>query len=139
MIERLNGTVDELYCNHLDPAVGGAEGVEAVVAFVKAYLALVTRSDPTARVHVILWAQAVAGSPDLRDSRIQWDRHFREGVADVVARATGRPVVDPYCETTAFVIVGLLRGVAMQHLLDPAAMPLQEAIDRAADAVRGLL
>jgi hypothetical protein len=29
--------------------------------------------------------------------------------------------------------------VAMQHLLDPAAVPLQEAIDRAADAVRGLL
>jgi AcrR family transcriptional regulator len=139
LIERLNGTVDELYRNHLDPAVGGEEGVETVVAFVRAYLALVTSSDPIARVHVILWAQAVAGAPDLRDSRIQWDRHFREGVADVVARATGRTVVDPYCETTAFVIVGLLRGVAMQHLLDPAAVPLQEAIDRAADAVRGLL
>jgi AcrR family transcriptional regulator len=139
LIERLNGTVDELYRNHLDPAVGGEEGVEAVVAFVKAYLVLVTSSDPIARVHVILWAQAVAGAPDLRDSRIQWDRHFREGVAGVVARATGRTGVDPYCETTAFVIVGLLRGVAMQHLLDPAAVPLQEAIDRAADAVRGLL
>jgi AcrR family transcriptional regulator len=139
LIERLNDTVDELYRSRMSPAVGGEEGVEAVVAFVKTYLALVTSSDPIARVHVILWAQAVAGAPDLRDSRIQWDRHFREGVADVISRATGSTGTDPHCETTAFVIVGLLRGVAMQHLLDPAAVPFPAAIDRAADTVRGLL
>jgi AcrR family transcriptional regulator len=139
LVERLNDTVDELYRNNLEPAVDREEGVEAVIAFVKTYLALVSSSDPIARVHVILWAQAVAGAPDLRDSRIQWDRHFREGVTEVIARATGRTCTDPYCETTAFVIVGLLRGVAMQHLLDPAAVPLPAAIDRGADAVRGLL
>jgi len=139
LIERLNDTVDELYRSRMSPAVGREEGVEAVVVFVKTYLALVTSSDPIARVHVVLWAQAVAGALDLRDSRIQWDRHFREGVTDVIARAIGRSGTDPYCETTAFVIVGLLRGVAMQHLLDPAAVSLPAAIDRAADAVRGLL
>lgn len=33
----------------------------------------------------------------------------------------------------------MLRGVAMQQLLDPAAVSLPAAIDGVADAVRGLL
>jgi AcrR family transcriptional regulator len=139
LIERLNNTVDELYRNNLEPAVDREEGVEAVIAFIKTYLALVTSNDPIAQVHVILWAQAVAGAPDLRASRVDWDRHFRNGVTEVIARATGRLGADTYCDTTAFVVVGMLRGVAMQHLLDPSAVALPAAVDRVADAVRGLL
>jgi hypothetical protein len=45
-------------------------------------------------VHVLLWAQAVAGESDLRDSRIQWDRHFRQGLSNVIARATGKQRAD---------------------------------------------
>jgi AcrR family transcriptional regulator len=139
LIERLNDTVDELYRSHMPPPVGRREGVEAVVAFVETYLALVTSSDPMARVHVVLWAQAVAGAPDLRDSRVEWDRYFRKGVAEIIARATGRSRIDNYCKTNAFVIVGLLRGIALQQLLDPAAVPLPAAVERVADAVRGML
>ena len=139
LIERLNDTVDELYRNHIPAATENQEGVEAVVALVETYLALVTSSDPLARVHVVLWAQAVAGAPDLRDSRIAWDRYFRNGVADVIARATGRSRSDAYCKKSAFVIVGMLRGVALQQLLDPAAVPLPAAIERVSGAVRGML
>jgi AcrR family transcriptional regulator len=139
LIDRLNDTVDELYRTEIPQSLVGKEGVEAVVAFVETYLALVTSSDPLARVHVVLWAQAVAGAPDLGDSRVEWDRHFRKGVAEVIARATGRRSSDIYCKTTAFVIVGMLRGVAMQQLLDPAAVSLPAAINRVADAVRGML
>jgi AcrR family transcriptional regulator len=139
LIERLNGMVDELYRSRIEPAVGEKEGLAGVAAFVETYLGLVTSGDPIARVHVVLWAQAVAGAPELRESRIEWDRHFRAGVAELVARASGRSTVDTDCETTAFVIVGLLRCVAMQQLLDPASVSLPAAIDRVIDAVRGLL
>jgi AcrR family transcriptional regulator len=139
LIDRLNDTVDELYRSQIPQSLAGKEGVDAVVAFTETYLALVTSSDPIARVHVVLWAQAVAGAPELRDSRVEWDRHFRKGVAEVIARATGGRSTDTYCKTTAFVIVGMLRGVAMQQLLDPAAASLPAAINRVADAVRGLL
>jgi AcrR family transcriptional regulator len=139
LIERLNLTVDELYRNQVSAVVENQEGVEAVVALAETYLTLVTGSDPMARIHVVLWAQAVAGAPELRDSRIAWDRHFRKGVADAIARATDRSRPDAYCKTSAFAIVGMLRGVAMQHLLDPTAVSLPAAIECVNDAVRGLL
>jgi hypothetical protein len=93
-----------------------------VVGFARAYLDLVTSSDPLARVHVVLWAQAVAGAADIHDSRAEWDRHFRNGVADVIARATHLDTADAWCDTTSVLIVGMLRGVAMQHLLDNDAV-----------------
>jgi AcrR family transcriptional regulator len=140
LIDRLNDMVDEVYRSRIEPAVAEKEGLAGVAAFVETYLGLVTSGDPIARVHVVLWAQAVAGAaPELRASRIEWDRHFRAGVAELVARASGRSTVDTDCETTAFVIVGLLRCVAMQQLLDPASVSLPAAIDRVTDAVRGLL
>jgi AcrR family transcriptional regulator len=139
LIERLNDAVDDLYRSRIPVAIEHKEGIDAVVAFVETYLLLVTSSDPIARVHVVLWAQAVAGAPDLRTSRIDWDRHFRNGVADVIARATRKSRVDTYCKTSAFVLVGMLRGVAMQQILDPTAMSLPAAIERVTEAVRGLL
>jgi len=139
LIEQLNGTVDELYRNHLVPAFENKKGVDAVVALAEAYLTLVTSSDPLARVHIVAWAQAVAGEPDLRHSHIEWDRFLRKSMATVIARATGRKRTDSYCKTSVVVIVGLLRGVAMQHMLDPASVPLPAAHKRATDAIRALL
>jgi AcrR family transcriptional regulator len=139
LIERLNETVDELYRSRIPAAIDGREGVEAVMALATTYLKLVTSSNPMARVHVLLWAQAVAGAVELRNSRVEWDQHFRRGVAAVVARAKGRSSADTFSDASAFVIVGMLRGVAMQQLVDPTAVPLDAALDRMADAVRGML
>jgi AcrR family transcriptional regulator len=139
LIERLNDVVDELYRRRVDPAVEGKDGIASVLGFVETYLGLVTSGDPMARVHVILWAQAVAGAPELRDSRLDWDRHFRAGVAELVATATGKKNVDTVSETVAFAIVGLLRGIAMQHILDPTSISFPAAVESVSDAVRGLL
>lgn len=139
LIERLNDEVDDLYRKQVSLAIEDKAGADAVVALARSYLELVTSDDPLARVHVILWAQAVAGSAELRDSRAEWDRHFRKGVSDAIAQATGTSYDDSFCETTAFVVVGLLRGVVMQHILDPSALPLPAAVERVSDAVRGLL
>ena len=110
LIERLNDIVDDFYRSHMASAIEREHGVEAVVVLAQSYLALVTSNDPIARVHVILWAQAVAGTSDLRDSRIEWDRYFRQGVAELIARATGRSRPDSYCKTNALVIVSMLRA-----------------------------
>jgi AcrR family transcriptional regulator len=139
LIERLNDIVDELYRSHIEPALAGKAGIDSVGTFAETYLGMVTSSDPMARVHVVLWAQVVAGAPELRASRIEWDRHFRAGVAELVARASGRVAVDADCQNIALVIVGLLRGVAMQHLLDPAAVSMPAARACVEHAVRGLL
>jgi AcrR family transcriptional regulator len=139
LLEQLNGIVDDLYVTQIEPALAGQAGPDSVAAFVRAYLGLVTSGDPMARVQVVLWAQAFAATPELRASRVEWDRHFRTGVAELVSRALGKPGIDTESETTAFVIVGLLRGVAMQQLVDPTSVSVPASVDRVVDAVRGLL
>ncbi|WP_068274130.1 TetR/AcrR family transcriptional regulator [Aldersonia kunmingensis] len=139
LIERLNDAVDDLYRARVDRAIAGKDGAACLLAFVGIYLQLVTSSDPLARVHVVLCAQAVAGSPELRGSRAKWDRHFRDGVAELVRLAYRKKRIDAFCTSTAFAIVGLLRGIAMQHMIDPKAVSLRTATARASDAVNGLL
>jgi AcrR family transcriptional regulator len=139
LIDRLNDTVDALYRSRIQLGPEEDDGADALVTLAANYLRLVTSEDPMARVHVILWAQAVAGTAELRESRTAWDRHFRRGVAEVFARSTGTTSADPRAQATALVVVGVLRGVAMQQLLDPTAVSLPDAIARVNDTVRGML
>lgn len=139
MLERLNAMVEELYRKRIEPVVAGRTGVGSVAAFAETYLDLATSEDPIARVHVVLWAQAVAGSAELRPSNVDWDRNIRGRVAQLVAQAAGKPDVDPSCATTAFVIIGLLRSVAMQYLLDPQSVDLPAVVARVAATAKALV
>lgn len=139
MLDQLNAMVEDLYRKRIEPVVASTTGLDSVAMFVQTYLDLATSDDPIARVHAVLWAQAVAGSAELRPSNIAWDRNIRGGVAKLVAQAAGKPAVDSSCETTAFVIVGLLRSVAMQYLLDPESVDLPSVVERAAAAAKALV
>jgi AcrR family transcriptional regulator len=138
LIERLNTVVDDFFVEHTRHAVeqGGAAGL---LSFVEVYLGAVTGPDPIGRVHLLLWAEAVAGTPEIRPARAARDERFRAGVATMVSRAA-REFDHPIdVESTAFVIVGVLRGVAMQMLLDPASMPLDQAVGQVEHVVTKLL
>lgn len=138
LIERLNKVVDDFYWEHTKHAMD-QEGVDSVLTLIEVYLRLVTGDDPIGRVHVVLWAEAIAGTPEIRPSRALWDQHFREGVAALVARSvreTGRQVD---VDATAFMIVSLLRGVAMQLLVDPTSMSLTVATAGVSRVARELL
>jgi AcrR family transcriptional regulator len=138
LIERLNKVVDDFYYENTKHAMEQS-GLDGLLSFIEVYLRLVTGNDPIGRVHVVLWAEAIAGAPEIRPSRAAWDRHFREGVGALAARAaieTGRQVD---VDTTAFVIVGLLRGVAMQLLVDPTSISVRAATEEVSRLVRELL
>ncbi len=135
LIERLNKVVDEFYWEHTKHTTE-LSGVDGLVSFIAVYLRLVTGEDPLGRVHVVLWAEAIAGAPEIRSSRADWDRHFREGVGALAARAAGSGVD---IDTTAFVLVGMLRGVAMQLLVDPASMSVDVAIAEVSRLARELV
>ncbi|MEV0671467.1 TetR/AcrR family transcriptional regulator [Mycobacterium sp. NPDC050441] len=139
MLERLNAMVEELYRQRIEPVVADTAGLESVAVFARTYLDLATSEDPIARVHGVLWAQAVAGSVELRPSNVEWDRNIRSRVAKLVAQAAGKPDVDSSCETTAFVIVGLLRSVATQYLLDPQSVDLPAVVERVTAAATALV
>ena len=85
------------------------------------YFHVVSDLQPVNRARLVLWADAVAGSSeDVRPRMVSADREFREDIEKRIELAvTAREVkgdVDPHGLAT--VIIAMLRGVALQRLLD---------------------
>jgi AcrR family transcriptional regulator len=85
------------------------------------YFRVVSDLQPVNRARLVLWADAVAGSSDsVRPQMISADREFREEIEKRVELAvTAGDVaasVDPHGLAT--VIIAMLRGVALQRMLD---------------------
>jgi AcrR family transcriptional regulator len=85
------------------------------------YFTVVSDLQPVNRARLVLWADAVAGSSDsVRPQMISADREFREEIEKRVELAvTAGDVaasVDPHGLAT--VIIAMLRGVALQRMLD---------------------
>ncbi|MCZ4500170.1 MAG: TetR family transcriptional regulator [Marmoricola sp.] len=125
LVERLNDEAVQVFTARTVEAVSGAQGAEAIRLLSRVYLDLVHGEDPIARVHLLVWSEAVAtaSGKDRRPYRITWDRVLRSALAAMVrtgiADGSVSPSVDP--DTTAVVIVGLIRGVALQLMIDPGS------------------
>ncbi|RNL65322.1 TetR family transcriptional regulator [Nocardioides marmoriginsengisoli] len=123
MIARLTDEAARLFTTTMVERIGNATGALAVRVLAETYLSLVQGPDPVARVHLLVWSEAIANGSGEHRTRPSWDRVFRSSLAtmikDGIARGSVRADVDPV--PAAVVIVGLLRGVALQQILDPAA------------------
>lgn len=129
LIERLNEEAVRLFTTSTLGRVGRTHGAAAVRIVAETYLDLVHGPDPVARVHLIVWSEAVAEGSAKRPYRANWDRLFRSSLEALVvagiADGSIRPDLDP--EAAAVLILGLLRGVSLQLLLDPTAGAVQTA------------
>lgn len=85
------------------------------------YLAVLADPQPANRARLALWADTVANATsDLRPAMIAADREFRAAIADSVQRGidAGEFSASVHPQGLATVIVGMLRGVALQAQLD---------------------
>ncbi|MFL6022607.1 MAG: TetR/AcrR family transcriptional regulator [Marmoricola sp.] len=107
----------------------GLAGLDAMLELCRLYLDLVDDPDPIGRVHVVLWSEAVAHTAERRAAHLDWDRRLRDFIVTLLEDAIARGEVDPDLEVApaAISIVGSLRGIAMQLLLDPARTDLRKA------------
>jgi AcrR family transcriptional regulator len=85
------------------------------------YFRVVSDLQPVNRARLVLWAGAVAEpSEDVRPQMVSADREFREEIEKRIELAATagevKPDVDPHGLAT--VIIAMLRGVALQHLID---------------------
>ncbi len=85
------------------------------------YFHVVSDLQPVNRARLVLWADAVAGpSEDVRPQMVSADREFREEIEKRIEMAVTagevKADVDPHGLAT--VIIAMLRGVALQHVLD---------------------
>jgi AcrR family transcriptional regulator len=95
--------------------------MDELFGLVRTYFRVMANLAPPNRARLVLWADAVAtDSPDVRPAMVAADREFREELAKRVERgvATGHfpASVDP--RGFAAVVVAMLRGAALQKLLD---------------------
>src|ERR1700682_4009304 len=91
------------------------------LGLVSTYFQVMSNMQPVNRARLALWADAVAtGSPETRPAMLAADREFRDAITKTLQRgvATGEfpASLDP--SGLATVIIAMLRGVALQSLLD---------------------
>lgn len=123
LIERLNDEAVRMFTATTVGEVGDTHGAAALRIVVETYLRLVLGPDPVARVHLLMWSETIARGSGLRPYRAGWDRVFRSALVSMIETGIEdgsiRPGIDP--EAAAVVIVGMVRGVALQLILDPEA------------------
>ncbi|GAA4776315.1 TetR/AcrR family transcriptional regulator [Actinomycetospora chlora] len=109
-----------------------APGLERLLALVDGYIGALAEMRVANRAFLLLWAEA-ATAEELAATFRERDRGFRrdlrEDVEAGLAAGTIRPDVRP--DDVAVALVGQLRGIGMQRLLDPDAVdpnPLRQQV-----------
>jgi AcrR family transcriptional regulator len=129
LVERLNDAADEYYADRAAAVVGASTGFDTLVAVAGLYLGLVSGPDAIGRVHLMLWTEAIAHARDIRPSRAEWDEHFRSGIANIIRDGIAHGSIDSGTDAAAaaLLVVGLLRGVALQMMMDPTCIDPAQA------------
>lgn len=137
LVDRLTHETNRFYGRVARERLAGLSGLEALHALCALYLELVEAPDPLGRVHVVLWSEAVASSAERRPAHQDWDRRLRSVVASLLEDGIADGTVAPTTpvDETALTIVGALRGIALQLLIDPVTVDRE----RATKVLQGLL
>ncbi|HEX6340653.1 TetR/AcrR family transcriptional regulator [Umezawaea sp.] len=123
------------------PGMDGREpGLDRLLALVDGYVGKLAEVGVTNRAFLVLWAEA-STAPELTETFRRRDEAFRSDLrADVaagIAAGTVRPEADP--DDVAVAIVGQLRGIGLQRLLDGDAVNTERLRRTVADHWRRAL
>jgi hypothetical protein len=110
-----------------------------LLAQVDLYLTTLQHRPQDTRVFSMLWAEAIAGDPDLRPIFTERDAEFRTVVAQFVRLGIDDGTISPAldADATAMAIVGQLRGIGLQLVLTGGSADyksLRQAITQILDA-----
>jgi AcrR family transcriptional regulator len=109
--------------------------IDQVRQLISFYFEVVSDLKPVNRARLVLWADAVAGpSEDVRPQMISADREFRDEIEKRIRLAVAAGEVDTEIDPVglATVIIAMLRGVALQRVLDDQVdlVAAQQEIER---------
>lgn len=129
LVDRLIEEAGESYAATARTRLRGLNGIDALMELCALYLDLVDGPDPIGRVHVVLWSEAVAHTAERRAAHLDWDRRLRDFIETLLEDGVAEGTVDARVAVpqAAISIVGSLRGIAMQLLLDPDQTDLRRA------------
>ncbi len=120
LLERLARTTQTGFVPGLD---GVPPGLDRLLRLIDGYLGALGEVGVLNRAFLLLWAEAATASelaPIFRERDEAFRADLREDVSAGIADGTIRPDVVP--AEIAIAVVGQLRGVGLQRLLDPQAV-----------------
>jgi AcrR family transcriptional regulator len=121
MMQRLVETVTSQFRDAMVEESRSDSPLDQLRQLVDFYFRVLSDLQPVNRARLVLWADAVAGpSEDVRPQMISADREFREEIEKRIqlALSAGDIVAPVDAHGFATVIIAMLRGVALQRVLD---------------------
>lgn len=108
----------------------GKKGLAALDQLLAGYLRGYLARLPGARAHFVAMVESFTSTPELHDLMRQHDESFRSSVAAILDQAKDFSEVpeDVDAHGVSILIVGLVRGVALQWLVDEDAIDLDSLI-----------
>jgi len=121
LMQRLVETVTSQFRDAMFEESQSDSPIDQLRQLIDFYFRVVSDLQPVNRARLVLWADAVAApSEDVRPQMISADREFREEIEkriQLAVTASGLSAsVDPHGLAT--VVIAMLRGVALQRVLD---------------------
>ncbi|MFG3618929.1 TetR family transcriptional regulator C-terminal domain-containing protein [Nocardia sp. NPDC047654] len=115
-----------------------ADAVEVLASLVEDYLQALVRYSEISRAFFVMWGAAMPSEATLRAVFAKDDARFRSGAETLLRAGQSNGTVDSDIDpvTTAVAIIGIVRGVAAQHLIAPDAFDLLSAAQTCRQFVR---
>lgn len=132
------GITQRFYTDQIQPAVAGSSGIDAIAAVADTYLEELVARGERMRTLYVLMGEALGPVASIGEVFAELNRGFRESVRTLIdeGMASGeiRRDLDP--EAEAALVVGMLRGVALQWIADPGCFDLDAVGTSLKDAIR---
>ena len=126
----LQAVVDHISRRFLNDQLGDAiqvdSATESMNSYIEIYLTEVTLREGPMRALYAIMGEAIGAVPDIRPSIAALNARARERLQDIIQRGIeqGEFRKDTDTEAAAALIIGALRGLVMQHLVDPKKFDL---------------
>ncbi len=107
--------------DQLGSAIEEASATESLKNYITIYLPEVSlRAGPMRALYAIM-GEAIGAVPEIRESIAKLNAGARERLMDIIQRGIDAKEFNPETDTeaAAALIIGALRGLVMQHLVDP--------------------
>lgn len=129
LLKSVVARIEEAFQTRLAAELGDKTGLAAVEARIAAHLDGALKGADGVRALYLLYMEALTVAPELHRQIAQMGHDNRDGFADHLRDARRRGEVDGDIDPKAHatVILGAIRGVITQWVIDPKAVDLMEA------------
>jgi AcrR family transcriptional regulator len=133
LIRAVTEKVQSEFAAGVNEAIGDAKGFAGLLGVVNAFFAGRAATSTAGAAFYVLLGESMRNDPELRDAFVRADESFRRFVGRFLRQARDDGELDPSVSipAAAVLIVGMLRGAAMQGVLNPGVLEA-EAVRRQA-------